>query len=264
MSDILYDAESGRLRLDRAAFDRLVAWAAGRLAEAPPGLRAAGLVDEHERLHPYLSDRVDAIVDPVCRVIIRTQDANGRQRSHDGWVAGTAASLLLAHNGGDDRCELAGLHPTFLPEAVARLVGLGPRPRLTDVVPVLLSPTVLDDLTDPDPERRAAASDWLRSTAPGATEQTAAEALGTRILSRWEAVVTWDAQRRRSPGRRGLHVIDTPAGLWLVEPVGSNLLASPTTPSVVWRLLTTLLPRDDELDFPSGGRQAERPTLDGV
>ena len=44
-----------------------------------------------------------------------------------------------------------------------------------------------------------------------------------------------------------MHVIDTETTLWAVEPGGTGLVVSPTTPTAVWRLLVTLLPRDEEL-----------------
>jgi len=35
--------------------------------------------------------------------------------------------------------------------------------------------------------------------------------------------------------------------LWAVEPDATGLMVRPTTPTAVWCLLVTLLPRDDEL-----------------
>jgi hypothetical protein len=238
----------------------LVAWATGRQPEVPPELRAAGLIDERGKLHTRLSASVKAISDPVCRVTTRIQDAGGRRQAHDGWVASAAAALLLGPDGNDHRYELANLHPAFLPEAIARLVGLGPRHRSVDAGPILLSPALLDDLTSPDAARRDTALNPVRSSAPHSMGQVTAQALGGRVIARWEAVATWEASRGSS-GRRGIHVIDTTAGLWLVEPLSVDLLASPTTPSVVWRLLTTLLPRDDELGYSPGGRRPARPML---
>jgi hypothetical protein len=245
VSEILFDAESGRLRLDRPAFDALIDWAADRRAGGVAELRAAGVVDDDGACAPAISAGVDAVVAPICRLVLRIQNPAGRQEQHEGWISGAVAAFLLATEGA--LCELVNVHPSFLPEAVARVVGLGPRPRLTGTVPVLLDVPTMDALAGPDHERRAAATDQLLATATRAEEQATARALGGGILCRWEAVMTWDPARD-SQGRQAMHVVDTPSGMWLLEPAGDRLLASPTTPTVVWRLLIGLLPRDRELD----------------
>lgn len=247
MSTILFDARTGRLRLDRPAFDTLLGWATGRRPDGRDELHAAGLIDDDGTPVPVIRAGVGAIVDPVCQLVLRTQDATGRQLRHEGWVSTAAASLLLTPTDEIGLYELASMHPSFLPEAIARLVLLGSRPRAAGAGPVLLDVGTVDDLTGPDTGRRAAAADRLIATGRAAEDRQAARSLGDGILSRWEAVMTWDPARG-SAGRRAMHVIDTARGMWLLEPAGTNLLVSPATPTAIWRLLTTLLPGDHELD----------------
>lgn len=241
MTTVLFDAASGRLRLDRPAFDALVGERTGR---ADAALRAAGVLDEHGDPSPVVSAGVAAVADPVCRLALHVQHADGGREAHEGWVAGYAAALLLA--GDDNLYELVSVHPSFLPEAVARLVGLGPRPRVLDAAPMRLTAATVDELTSGDPARRAAARGRLLDAASVEGERATAEALGAGTRRRWEAVITWDPAPGAA-GKRAVHVIDTTAGLWLLDPAGEGLLAAPTTPTGIWRLLTILLPRDREL-----------------
>jgi hypothetical protein len=44
-----------------------------------------------------------------------------------------------------------------------------------------------------------------------------------------------------------LEVIDSDAGMWLVIPSDPTVELWPTTPTAVFRLITGLFPRDDEL-----------------
>lgn len=247
MTQVVFEAASGRLRLDRTAFDTLVALARGHTIGQDgetAELRAAGVLDEHGSPAEALRAGLRAVADPVCRLEVRMQHADGRREAHEGWVAGHAAALLLAADGG--LLELVSVHPSFLPEALARLVGLGPGPRLEGAAPVRLTVRTINQLTGSDPRARSAAAEQLRRAAAGTDQQATAQALGGGVRCRWEAVVTWPAAAGVA-GRRALHVLDTPAGPWLLEPAGAGLLAWPTTPTTVWRALTTLLPRDHEL-----------------
>lgn len=241
MTQVVFEA--GRLRLDRAAFDTLVAVASGQDGEAAE-LQAAGVLDEQGSPAEALRAGLRAVIDPVCRLEVRIQHADGQREAHQGWVAGHAAALLLATDG--ELWELVSVHPSFLPEALARLVGLGPGPRLEGAVPVRLTVQTVNQLTGSDPQARSTAAEHLRRAAADTDQQATAQSLGSGVRRRWEAVVTWPPAAGAA-GRRALHVLDTPAGLWLLEPAGAGLLAWPTTPTTAWRALTTLLPQDGEL-----------------
>jgi hypothetical protein len=217
MTPVRFDAETATLRLARETFAAMVAHAAQPTGDAAhlAVLREAGALHDG-RYHPALDQGLDAVLNPVCRLEVRVADANGREEQCDGWVAGRAAGFLLPTQG--ELWEFVVVHPSFVPEQLARIVGLGPRPRAPTARPLALGSELLDELIQVDPGFRA----------------------------RWEVVVRW-LPAPGSTGQRALHVIDTETAFWAVEPGGTGLLVEPTTPTAVWRMLVTLLPRDDEL-----------------
>ena len=244
MTPVRFDAETATLRMDRETFAALVAHAAQPTGDAAhlAELYEAGALRDG-RYHPALEQGLDAVLNPVCRVDVRVADAHGRDDHCDGWVAGHAAGFLLPAQG--EFWEFVVLHPSFVPEQLARIVGLGPRPRASTARPLELATELLDELTASDPGRRADAPQRV----PGTSSEEAwaiARALATGFRARWEVVVRW-LPAPGSSGQRAMHVIDTETTLWAVEPGGTGLVVSPTTPTAVWRLLVTLLPRDEEL-----------------
>lgn len=231
-----FDVDSGQLRLDRPTFQRLADWftapgGRGGAESVPAELRDAGVLDERDQLHPALAPGLAAVADPMCRLAVRMRDGSGRTERGDGWVGGDAAALLLDLP--DGRCEFGIVHPTFLPVMLARVVGLGPRPRLGGE-PRQATVDQLDQLTDPDPASRSTAA--ARLSAPGLAE----------LRSDWQLQAAWQPAEGSS-GIRAFRVLDTPAGLWLVEPHEHRPMLFPTTPSAVWRRLVRLLPTDAEL-----------------
>lgn len=244
MTPVHFDPETATLRLDRETFAGLVAHAAQPTGDAAhlAELRDAGVFrDGH--YHPALEQGLDTVLNPVCRLDVRIADVHGREAHIQGWVAGHAAAFLLPTQ--EKLCDFVVVHPSFVPDRLARIVTLGPRPRAPTTTPLRLGAELLDELTAPDPERRTAA---LQSTLDGAPTEAsaAAHALAVRLRARWEVVARW-LPAPNSSGQRAMHVLDTEAGLWAVEPAADGLMVWPTTPTAVWRLLVTLLPRDDEL-----------------
>jgi hypothetical protein len=239
-----FDAETATLRLDRETFAALVAHAAQPTGDAAhlAGLREAGALRDGQ-YHPALEQGLDAVLNPICRLQVRVADAHGREDHCDGWVAGGAAGFLLPAE--EEFCEFVVVHPSFVPERLARIVGLGRRPRAPTARPLELGAELLDELTASDPGRRAGALQRVLDRTPEAA-WASARALATGFRSRWEVVVRW-LPGPGSTGQRAMHVIDTETTLWAVEPGGTGLMVSPTTPTAVWRLLVTLLPRDKEL-----------------
>jgi hypothetical protein len=244
MTPVRFDPETATLRLDRETFAALVAHAAQPTGDAahPAELRDAGAFRDG-RYHPALEQGLDAVLNPVCRLEVRLADVHGRDAHIQGWVAGHAAGFLLPAQEGLD--DFVVVHPGFVPDQLARIVGLGPRPRAPAATPLRLGTELLDELTAPDPARRTAAP---HSTLEGTSTEAraAARALATGLRARWEVVARW-LPAPSSSGQRAMHVLDTEAGLWAVEPDAGGLVVWPTTPTAVWRLLVTLLPRDDEL-----------------
>lgn len=258
---VLFDADTGRLRLDRDSFDALVSRRSGsrhhRVArgarstrtdggdrsdrsrgDADPGttagldsLREAGVLQPGDRVHPVLDPGLAAVADPICRLVVHLRDGQGRDERGDAWVGGDLVALLLDLP--DGLCEFGTVHPTFLPVMLARIVELGPRPRLSGE-PVPATPELLDRLTDPDPAQRAAAARPL------------AHPSLAQVRRDWRAQASWHPAQG-SAGVRALRILDTPDGLWLVEPHAERAVLFPTTPTAVWRELTRLLPTDIEL-----------------
>ena len=244
MTPVRFHAETATLRLDRETFAALVAHAAQPTGDAAhlAELYEAGALRDGQ-YHPALEQGLDAVLNPICRVDVRVADAHGGEDHCDGWVAGHAAGFLLPAD--EELCAFVVVHPSFVPEQLARLVGLGPRPRASTARPLELATELLDELTASDPGRRADAPQPVPDTS-SEEAWAIARTLATGFRARWEVVVRW-LPAPGSSGQRAMHVIDTETTLWAVEPGGTGLLVSPTTPTAVWRLLVTLLPRDEEL-----------------
>jgi hypothetical protein len=244
MTPISFDAETATLRLGRETFAALVADAAQPTGDAAhlAELREAGAYRDG-RFHPALEEGLDAVVNPVCRLEVRMAGAHGREDHCDGWVTGDAAAFLLPAQG--QLCEFVVVHPGFVPEQLARVVGLGPRPRVPAAGRLELGTGLLDELTAADPGRR---TDALRRVLDGRPEAAGAvaRALAAGFQARWEAVMRW-LPAPGSAGQRAVQVIDTATGLWEMEPGGTGVAVWPTTPTAVWRRFVTLLPRDGEL-----------------
>jgi hypothetical protein len=133
------EPSKGRLRIAERTLAALVAHTADPVAaaledgaeEQLTALRAAGVI-EGGRAHPAIADGLAAIVQPsLC-----TLELEYSGKAMRGWVSTEGAALLLPAQEGDERRTLLALHPTLLPEALARLVDLGPRPRPEATAPV--------------------------------------------------------------------------------------------------------------------------------
>jgi hypothetical protein len=176
------DAAKGRLRIAEPTLTVLVAHAADpvgaalEVADAETQLatlRAAGVI-QGGRAHPAIASALAAIVRPeLC-----TLELEYSGKAMRGWVSYGGAALLLPA-GDDDRRTLIQLHPTLLPEALARLVDLGPRPR------------------------------------PDATAPVAAGEVGD-VRRRWRLSAAWTLADG-TPGGAALEILDAADGLWLLE-----------------------------------------------
>lgn len=207
------DADAGRLLIAPPTLDVLVAHAADPVGAAlAPGateelarLQVAGVI-RGPRAHPVLADALAAMVAPrLC-----TLELSYAGRSMQGWASYDASALLLPEReDADGRRVLLARHPTLLPDVLARLADLGPRPHPEG------APVRYED---------GAISGVLRHW---------------RLAARW----TLDSGAR---GGSDLEVVDTEGGLWLLEPSDDGLpLAWPVTPTFVWRRIVRLVMRRD-------------------
>jgi hypothetical protein len=246
---VMFDAASGRLRLDADSFGTLSDWVSGRepAAAALAPLREAGVI-VRGRPHDLLMPGLIAVGEPLCTVDISIEDADRNVESGRGWVSDDAAALLLELPG--ELHEFVTVHPSFLPAALARIVRLGPRPRVA-TMPLQVRNALLDELLSPDESVRSAAVEALIAEVPAAERELtveAARALGSGLRHRWRVRMEWTAPDG-SPGGRGVRVLDTESGLWLTEPTVGVSVVWPSSPSAVWRTLISLLP--GEADIPS-------------
>ncbi len=168
----------------------------------------------------------------VCELMLERGD-----RSAHGSVDGHEARLTVPRAGGEEEIVV----PTpFLPDALARLNDLGPRPRPDPAVRLRFAAGELAAVLAERSAPRAAALFGAQS------ERLAAERLVAELREHWRIEARWEPSGG-SPGVRVVEVLDTDGGLWLVVPDGDAVELWPTTPTTVWRLLAGLLPRDDEL-----------------
>jgi len=213
-----FDTATGHLRLSRESFDPLVT----RVGD--DALRRAGALIADEP-HPSIAASLQAVVDARCRLFLELVDDQGRKHG-DGWVADHGAALLF--DTADGLCEFVGLPAVLVPAAVARLVGLEPRPQADDA-PHHLSSEQYEELIPGHPARIDENSTRL------------AAALASGRWRRWTATATW-SDRNGDPASTGLHVLDTEAGWYLCTASETEAVITPTNATAIWRRLTLLLP----------------------
>lgn len=173
---------------------------------------------------PGLPQAVTATRAPVVRLQLDVGGAALTTR-HAAWIDHDAVALLARVH--DDVHQLIPSPPSMLAGALVRLTGLGPvrtgRARSARAV----EEEVLDDLWHDDDLRRGSAY----------------AALG--VDRAW--ILATDRPDRPGSERR-LSAVRDVEGWWLAEPAESRdegWQLVPTTPTLVWRLLTSLLLDDD-------------------
>lgn len=202
MTAVEFDPAVGRLVVDAPTLDALLAFGAhpdGSMSAAA-ALRAAGVVVDDD-LHPAVAGSLDVLRSPDA-----TLSLSYGGRAAQCWLSESLAVLLMPPRG-DGRRTLVRLHPSLLPDALARAVDLGPRPRPAAGVPA----ETLD--------------------------------VGSGVRRWWTVLVGW-ATAVGVDGR-ALEVVDTDSGLYRVDRPGPDgeAWAEPTTPREVWRLLVRAVGR---------------------
>ncbi|MGH3344573.1 MAG: hypothetical protein ACRDPK_17235 [Carbonactinosporaceae bacterium] len=218
------DTRTGQLRAAEPTWIALVAHVTKRpgllsrhrgddTAEQLDLLRSADVLDEHGRPHPSLSNGLDAVEQSAIVL-----DLSYAGKSMRAWGGHTTAGLLLPANA-DGRHTFTHLRVSLLPEAIARLVDLGPGPRPQPAVPVLYGDGALED-----------------------------------VRRHWRLTGDW---RSRAGARRHavLEVVDTAGGLWLLRPGGDGRqVAWPATSTLVWRHVVQLVLRKDHEGYETNMR----------
>lgn len=227
MTAIDFQPATGRLRLTQPQFESLVKQSAPGSAGTAQ-LVASGVFTPGGP-HPLLKPGLAAVREPVCRLQVQVSGA-AAVHEHQIWVGPEAAAYLLHSR--DDVLEFLTTGPTFLPAALARIVGLAARTSVEFAVsgaPV----DVLDALFDADPEHRREAAAVI---APNA---------GAWRAARGE--IAWAGADEQVTGRAFAY-LDTGAALFsVVEADADSATWEATTATAVWRVFAALLPTDADL-----------------
>jgi hypothetical protein len=177
------------------------------------------------RLHPSLEAARRAATGALVTMSLRRGAREGAA-----WAASDYAAVAVPRS--DGRWQLSAMPVLFLPDALARLNDVSPRPRIEPAVTISLQPGALATAL----ATRAAEDPVLSRSLEGLREHW-------RIEARWRPA-------EGSTGVRAVEVVDCDAGMWLVIPTDPTVELWPTTPSAVFRLISGLFPRDDELAAP--------------
>ena len=252
--EVGFDPVAGTLRLSRASLVDLCSVHGGQEVSGASGLSSAGLLHDGG-VHPRLVPVVETAARPLVRMVL---DVVSDSPVHcQGWVGEDRALLLVARSALDQVYEATFLARSLLSSQLARLVGLGPRPRpkVTDPIEVdlgllealvggaeALAPSEVEMLLDAGDEVVPAWVEVLALLSGGAQ-------------ARWRIGVWWNSHEE-SPAARSLEVIDSKAGLFVVSHLArgprrfARVRLHPVTPTQVWRLLSVLIPTSDEVAEP--------------
>lgn len=191
-------------------------------ADVVEALEELGLVrDGH--LDPVLARAVEAVGSPLAELTVRRRGLEMR-----GWIDAEAALLLVPREA--EVSELTIVAVRYLPDLLARLLDLGPRP----------APTGAAISTTP--------GGLAQSIAAAATPSQASGLPGVR--DHWELEMS---ALDPPPNGERLEVADTDDGLREIVLEGESVGIVPTTPSRVWRVLTAMVARS------CGGDGRQRP-----
>jgi hypothetical protein len=195
-------------------------------AHPAPALAAAGAIVDGAP-HPSLEPALQAVEYALCRMRLERGDRTGAV-----WASPAVCAILVPHDG---RLRLSSFPTLFLPDALARVNDLGPRPRIEPARTIAIAP---GDLATAIAARSA-------TGLPREDRELLKATLDT-LREHWRVEARWEPSPE-SPGVRVVEVIDSDAGMWSVIPDGSRVELWPTTPTKVFRALGGLLPRDHEI-----------------
>ncbi|MCW2845767.1 MAG: hypothetical protein JWN22_3683 [Nocardioides sp.] len=204
------DGESRSVRLDDDGLAGLLAAAADRRGATHPDLEIA-----------LASGALDAALGTVAAPVVRLSlvvAGSAVRLEHRGWLGRETLALLLGVRPGLH--QLMTLDPAFLTASLVRLTRMRPR-RNGQPTGADLDTERLTDLVAEDPGARRAG------------------------LARVGADLAWDLRLTWAGGGRHLVAVDGPGGIRLADPVTGAL--RPASNTFVYRVLTTVLPSDDEL-----------------
>jgi hypothetical protein len=222
-----FSEASGTLLAPEAVIDGLLAG-----ADPAPALAAAGAIVDGVP-HPSLEPALQAVEQALCRMRLERGDRTGAV-----WASPAVCAILVPQAG---RLRLSSFPTLFLPDALARVNDLGPRPRIEPARTIAIAP---GDLATAIATRSAAGAGLAEE------DRELLQATLDVLREHWRVEARWEPSPE-SPGVRVVEVVDTDAGMWSVIPDGRRVELWPTTPTKVFRALGGLLPRDHEIAVPS-------------
>ncbi|MGO4597015.1 hypothetical protein [Terrabacter sp. 2RAF25] len=242
-----FDPTSGTLRLDAEAFITLAELSSDTVD--PCDTTLGRLVDAGAVLdgvpHPLLRQAVAAVAGSVASLQVLVAGPVD-VRLHHGYLSDDVALLTDL---GDGTYDFAAVGAEFVPESIARITRIGPRPRLS-AGSAAVDEAVLDDLASSSSAARASGVDALAELLtpwPGATEAVRAGAWHLALVD-----VTF-VDGGRTVARR-LAWFDTDAGLLRVQADEHGPVLVPVATTELWRAVVAVLP--DYLDPGTVARSA--------
>lgn len=252
-----FDTHDGRLQMTVPSLAALPALVRSDLSAVEPELLeelvSGGVVTEGA-LHPRLLPLARCVAAPCAR--LRLEQSSAPASHTDVWLDGRLGVMMrlpATAAAGDVVAVPRGMVAFRL----ARLIDLGPRPRVKVADPVELDAGLLEALLAPgpglsasqiaslSPERVDLIPEWL------ALLSAVSEASATR----WHAGAWWNSAEER-PTARSLEVVESEAGSFLIVPrprargTYRRVSLYPLTSTEIWRLLCALVPSPEEIAKP--------------
>ena len=257
MSGCVFDADSGRLRLDRPCLIGLARLAAAE--EAGPLI-----LDRLERGGLTTGGTLDPRLLPMgrclSRPLVRLQLDHGGHSAWriEGWSDERVTVLVRSDpSGAEEAHEVVVVPRAMTAFRLAHALKLGPRPRLKPIDPLEIDDGLLEALLVEGDGWTAGAIESLLD--PG--DQVLPEwlevlaRLAGRPHARWRAGVWWNSSEE-SPAARLLEIVESEAGSFLVvrrrdaDRSFRRARLYPLTATQIWRLLCALLPPVDAVVEP--------------
>lgn len=205
-------------------------------------------------LHPQLVTLARCVAAPGVR--LRLERSSDPSFHTDGWLDDRLAVLFRMQSGATAG-DVVAIPRGMVPFRLARLVELGPRPRVKVVDPVELDEGLLETLL----AAGAGLTGSQISTLLGRDDEVIPEWMGILVrlsegrATRWRVGAWWNTTEE-SPVARSLEVADSEAGSFLIvrrRREGRRYRRAalyPLTSTQIWRLLCALVPAPAEVSEP--------------
>jgi hypothetical protein len=216
---------------------------------------SAGSLTVDNDIHPRLVSLARCLARPHVRLVL---DQTGSDRQLQGWIDEQIAVLTRPSISRPAMpADVVVVPRGMVPLRLAKLIALGPRPRVKLNEPTEFDRSLLDTLLTGEeslsPGQVGALSSEADGLLPGWIEVLAALSAGKG--TRWLAGVWWNAPGE-SPKARSLEVVEGDVGSFLVSDATRRdgpfrrVRLRPLSASAIWRLLCGLVPTQNEIAEP--------------